>query len=472
MKFFTVLLIVLLIATTSHATGITTYAGIVAANLAGDDIVLAPNVIIPCPEQIMLTTDYQEVYTLGYPAGSDRATLKLIGGAGAILRTSGSVVGLKIHHLILDGNSRVLGHNPVPFNELNPWDNPPLITLKDTIGVEVYHVKTFDPRCWSSLVIQGVDTTRSKIHHNQITNAGSILLRQWKDGISIDQPNVDVYNNDIIDVTDGGIVIFGGATGSHIYDNTITSNEKNMLLGIGLTDYKPNGDYSGVIVEHNIIQAIGTGWMFTGIAAGNRLWFGDEYEDNNHDATIVYNTIAGDNIGFPIIVSGVDNYCVDNNIVPLNTIYVDNTHVVGNIDNTDQTSLNADSLHNFPAASIFVYSNYHYLLNRNPDRGGAVYFLTNKMRQQPCDQSSLMNITLFMISSQEGTGIVAATPTDEIVDNLYMIIFQSKPDAVGRAWWIDRIDSSSDRVAEIKFLVACLYHSPFFIGNILPSLCQ
>lgn len=54
---------------------------------------------------------------------------------------------------------------------------------------------------------------------------------QWSDGISLSCMNSTVYNNTIVDATDGGIVIFG-APWSVVRENHISVKTRTMLGGI------------------------------------------------------------------------------------------------------------------------------------------------------------------------------------------------------------------------------------------------
>jgi parallel beta-helix repeat protein len=56
-------------------------------------------------------------------------------------------------------------------------------------------------------------------------------LTQWADGISLSCANSTVYNNTIVDATDGGIVIFG-APYSVVRENRIRAATRVMLGGI------------------------------------------------------------------------------------------------------------------------------------------------------------------------------------------------------------------------------------------------
>lgn len=91
--------------------------------------------------------------------------------------------------------------------------------------------------------------------------------RSWADGIRVDCSNSLIKNNTIVDATDAAIVIFG-SPGTVVEGNHIIQRTKTTLGAINLVDNTTKGDYTGVIVRDNIIEADGG---LTPIEYENRL---------------------------------------------------------------------------------------------------------------------------------------------------------------------------------------------------------
>ena len=84
-------------------------------------------------------------------------------------------------------------------------------------------VRSYDPRSWSCLHVAEGSFTCSNvtIQYNDIGPCGSDKSQEWADGISLSCANSTVQNNDIVDPTNGGIVI-SGSPGSLIQGNKIS----------------------------------------------------------------------------------------------------------------------------------------------------------------------------------------------------------------------------------------------------------
>lgn len=139
---------------------------------------------------------------------------------------------------------------------------------------------------------------------------------EWADGISLACKNTEVAFNDIVDSTDGSIVIFG-ATGSNVHDNTITQNSRRGLGGINMVDWAPfGGSYEGTFVQNNKIIS-NTEIIKLGIAIGGMSWGGDNRtEARTFAGTVQGNTFSSGRSGYfyhAISVAGHNNSVVQGN---------------------------------------------------------------------------------------------------------------------------------------------------------------
>lgn len=133
-------------------------------------------------------------------------------------------------------------------------------------------------------------------------------LGQWSDGIQLQCRNAVVFYNEITDTTDAGIALFGSA-GADVHDNRITALTRQQITGISLGDI---GDYSGVTVHNNIINGQ-SAYIQSGIGMGPHIGCGNFGSFN--DAGQVYaNTIQGW-MGFGMLIDGVTNVAVANNLI-------------------------------------------------------------------------------------------------------------------------------------------------------------
>ncbi|MBW0488853.1 hypothetical protein O181_028568 [Austropuccinia psidii MF-1] len=298
---------------------------------------------------IRFSAPNQSLYTVGRPLSTQRAALVVMGKnmSTAIVGACKACSGAHLGFVEIDGNRKNLG-----------WIDPrrgggALLEFGgDARDQTIEFVRAYDPRSWSVLHAQegskpntaqscngmiirnnqigpsgispnfGVQSAgqpnsegatkenspipksnfQSKRHAEGIYPAG-----QWADGISLACPNSYVYNNSVVDATDGGIVIFG-APGSQVRYNSIKVENRNMLGGINLVDFKPfNGNYKGVLVADNLLITDGA-MIKVGIAMGTMVWGSKNSTSyRNYGATVRNNVFTSSNggyFGYGIALSG------------------------------------------------------------------------------------------------------------------------------------------------------------------------
>lgn len=280
----------------------------------------------------------QEISTLGYPTGDERATLVVSGPFAdgmshttAIDATCSTCSGIVIRNLQVDGT-----RNGAP-----PLSGGANIEMGgDNSGQVVEYVHSFDPRSWSCLhVAEGtLKCNNATVQNNDIGPCGSDAFQQWADGISVSCRSSVVRNNLIQGPTDGGIVIFG-SPGTQVYNNTIWILNQTLLGGINLVDFDPfQGDYTGTVVRDNLItggfstsagqsgQVKGTNSQNAiikiGIAIGPRTWFGDYYGTNvSRSGTVINNMLTGA-FSYGIAITSAKNFTVQGNSLIGNTSFI------------------------------------------------------------------------------------------------------------------------------------------------------
>jgi len=315
--------------------------GLLEKGGAGYMLRLCPskNYILQAP--LMFRAPNQEISTVGYPTGNERATLTVMGpvsnGSGhttAVDGTASNLNGVKLKNVQING-TRGTG---------TPTKGGASIEMGGgNSGQVVEYVRSYDPRSWSCLHVSegpSVSCNGITIQFNDIGPCGSTTSQQWADGISLSCRNSIVRGNTIAGATDGGIVILG-SPGSLVQNNTIVANQ-TLLSGINLVDVKPfAGNYSGVIVENNrILGGFATGTprngetlgsnknraiIKIGIATGPRVWAGSTAGDVKNFGGVIRNNHLSGALGYGIAVSGVKNFEVIGNVLTTSATFVGTT---------------------------------------------------------------------------------------------------------------------------------------------------
>lgn len=303
-------------------------AGYILPLCAGAEYLIESPILFAAPQQ--------EISTVGYPTGDERATLIVNGpvynGTGhttAIDGTCANCTGIKIRNIQINGTR--LGASPTTGGANIEMGGP------NTDQV-IEYVRSFDPRSWSCLHVAegGLECKNATVQNNDIGPCGSDTYQQWADGISVACASSVVRNNMVMGPTDGGIVLFG-APGTQVYNNTIWVVDQILLGGINMVDYLPwYGNYAGTVVHNNtMIGGFATGEgnatkgtnvddaiMKIGVAIGPRTWFGPEYGTNlSHSGTVYDNSFSGA-FSYAIAVTSATNFTVQSNSLFGNTSFI------------------------------------------------------------------------------------------------------------------------------------------------------
>ncbi|WRT65433.1 uncharacterized protein IL334_002376 [Kwoniella shivajii] len=292
----------------------------------GAKVFLCPNKLYRLSGSIVFTAADQELATFGYPTGSERATLRVEGKqtATAIQGDCRRCARVGIKSLIIDGNRKKLGRMK------NTDDSTGLIVLGGNEGQSIKNCWIKNPRGFTGIHIREGDKlqcTGARIDKNEIGPIGeeydpdptkdgddpelSPLGRPLADGISIACKDSFVRDNIFYDNTDASIVIYC-SPGTLILANHITARTVSAMAGILLVDSLPfQGDYSGVIVKQNIIDAASRS-IRVGIGIGATVW-SDDTETILKGGTVINNGIKGKYMGFGIAAAGLENWKIKGN---------------------------------------------------------------------------------------------------------------------------------------------------------------
>ncbi|BEI86440.1 hypothetical protein CcaverHIS002_0607270 [Cutaneotrichosporon cavernicola] len=292
---------------------------------------LCPDTVYSVSKSLNFTAPEQEISTEGYPTDGSRATLRVVGGTCAVRASGDGLDGVRLRYVQVDGN-RVGNASASGTSQGN------IEVGGNNRGQLVEWVRSFNPRGWTCLhVTEGtLKCTETAIQHNDIGPCGHDTWQDWADGISLSCANSTVYNNTVVDATDGGIVIFG-APYSIVHENRIRAQTRVMLGGINLVDVLPwkPGNYSGTRVLSNRIEggyATSMGndtrgpneqraLIKIGIGIGPRVWWDETYQNTSRGGEVANNVLSGA-FTFGVAVGGAQNFQITNNTFVGNETFI------------------------------------------------------------------------------------------------------------------------------------------------------
>ncbi|HEY6328522.1 MAG TPA: hypothetical protein VI756_04225, partial [Blastocatellia bacterium] len=205
----------------------------------------------------------------------------------------------KLTNVWVDGQRNVLGYHKVGGGA---QDNADVVTQagKNTV---VSNNKLSDPQGGTSFFSvggsPGLLCTDEKVQGNLVTaysaDHGTTVN---SDGLTMNCEGLDLENNDIVDVTDIGIVLFatpGVKQHSKISNNTIVSAGISINAAISSDPSTGNNggsklDYNGTVFSDNMFWTGPYTTFDFGIEAGGRPFFFKVDNSNGHGATYTNNT--------------------------------------------------------------------------------------------------------------------------------------------------------------------------------------
>jgi len=295
----------------------------------GDDLVLQQGAIYPISQTLSYRKDGQKIYTRGATYPAQYARLKLVNPDVMQLIWGGGVDGVRLEHVICDGNRYELSTVPKPAT--GGGGQPPLVQVGGRGGdnAVVRECVFMSTRTWSTLKIH--EGSSGCIAENNIILGAGVDARgngreeaevpfAWGDGISCASKGSIIRNNLIIDPTDVAIVLYG-APGSIAENNVATCISRESLGGINLVDpLKPyymddegiDTDYRGVKVRNNLIDAYGAR-IHISLPVGSVPWMPKHRGKYLVGGEVTGNEITGGACAYGIAAHGLKDWKITGN---------------------------------------------------------------------------------------------------------------------------------------------------------------
>ncbi|OCF45008.1 hypothetical protein I317_01059 [Kwoniella heveanensis CBS 569] len=290
----------------------------------GTKVLLCPNKLYRLSGSIIFTAADQEIATYGYPTGSERAVLRVEGKqtATAIQGDCRRCARVSIKSLIIDGNRKKLGR----MGDIDSATG--LVVLGGNEGQSVKNCWVKNPRGFTAVHIREGDKlscTGAMVDKNEIGPVGeeydpdvdgedpemSPLGRPLADGVSIACRDSFVRDNTFYDNTDAAIVVYC-SPGTLVHANHIFARSLSAMAGILLVDSTPfDGDYTGVVVKQNIIDAASRS-IRVGIGIGATVW-SDDIETIIKGGSVTNNGLKGRYMGYGIAAAGLEGWTIKGN---------------------------------------------------------------------------------------------------------------------------------------------------------------
>jgi parallel beta-helix repeat protein len=289
----------------------------------GTKVLLCPSKTYRLSTTIVFTAADQELATFGYPTGSERATVLVTASniATAIQGDCRRCARVAVRHLVVDGNRQKLGR-------MVAHEPGGLVILGGNEAQTISHCLIQNPRGFTAVHIREGDKlscTGALIESNTIGPAGeeydpmydgedpetSPHGRPLSDGLTIACRDSTVRENTFIDNTNTGIVIYC-SPGTMVTQNLISTRAHSAMAGILMVDSAPfDGDYKGLIVKQNVIDAA-VKPIRVGIGLGAAV-LSDDTQTILKGGTVSSNEIKGNFMGYGITAAGLDGWIVQEN---------------------------------------------------------------------------------------------------------------------------------------------------------------
>lgn len=262
---------------------------------------------------VRIAVDDAELATEGYPADTNQyAQLHSVAEGEATAVFFHNTTHVKLSHLTVDGRRPDKG-----------WveGGGPLIACGGRAGKNpvIQYCVIRHPRGWSSLQVFD-ECEGATVVGNKIGPAGLPAPHgPWADGLSIACRNGLIANNEIVDATDGAIVLFC-ASGTMCIGNTIIADKQNLLGGINMVDMGVYScDYTNTRVCHNIIKSTGA-YIKLGIGIGPLAWC-PNWSEKTFGGKVYDNLFGPGRFGYAIGMSGCRDFEVYGNRITTGTAF-------------------------------------------------------------------------------------------------------------------------------------------------------
>jgi hypothetical protein len=291
---------------------------------AGSTVYIAQKAVISITTSLILPSGVT-LATYGKPGTTQYALMARLLRAssfhGAVVNINGGGI---LTNVWVDGQRNVLGYEKYSGGV---GDNADVVSLGGT-GTMVTNTKLSDPQggtdFYSAGKGDGYACSNETITGNVITAySANHGYSDNSDGLTMRCENLDIENNQIVDVTDIGIVLFatnGTPQVSTIKNNTIVS-AGNSINGPISADPITGGNTPGSVLDYSK-TTFSTNTFWTGpntsfdfgIVAGAREWFQPSAEANGTGASFINNTTGSlsARVRAGIAVAGMLNVTITN----------------------------------------------------------------------------------------------------------------------------------------------------------------
>lgn len=221
--------------------------------------------------------------------------------------------GASLRNVWIDGQRGAVGYRgnvaqPFVHNQIN-------VQALSGAGTSVSSNFIANTAGWSSLQAVGIVETQVACRSNAISgnlitaypsNNTDVGAKSWADGISVSCEDSVVENNQIVDATDGGIVLFRAQVGgrgsvqrSQVTDNVILNAGNPAYVGIAIDPLYVSGgcsampSFRGSYVGRNALWTGPNAVVEVGLAVGTGPWFSRKVRCLGTGATVSDNHSFG-----------------------------------------------------------------------------------------------------------------------------------------------------------------------------------
>ena len=261
----------------------------------GGIVSLAPRAVVRISRPLVIPRGVT-LTTTGEPAVTHYASMgRLVRGGAPPDETESSVVdlgpGATLSHVWVSGGRAWLGQ---------PVRAAVTVRIRGDRGT-VESSKLTDPLGGSSVFVSsaryGGDCRTATVRGNLVTAYGSDHQGEaWSDGISVACARTLVRDNEIVDATDVGIVLYrvdGGTQASVVEHNRLVAAGRSAFAALAADPLMHGGgaqfSFRGAVVRDNELWTGSRTHFDIGLAVGTHAWFGDT-SDKGVGASFTGNT--------------------------------------------------------------------------------------------------------------------------------------------------------------------------------------
>lgn len=257
-------------------------------------------------------------------------------GAPAVRLQSGA----KLRAVWVDGGRGRLGYDQEKRDDIN-------VALMGGTGTQVSDCLISDTSGWTGLQVygsaEGMPCSNVSIVHNLVTAYSSAhhppspLNEPWADGLSCACESTLIQENEVVDATDVGIIIYRStpATQKSIVRNNRVFSAGNSAYAaycadpLKVTQDEPSleRNFTGSMIQNNTLWTGPNSHFDIALAVGTRAWFGDPGVNPDPSATGIGATFTGNvtgplsaRAGSGIGVCGMRQATVQSNVLSISLI--------------------------------------------------------------------------------------------------------------------------------------------------------